>query len=249
MIVDTNNQSCNIICRSDSTMMMDVEHYKINESIEFQSTDQEVAILLFSGELHIEVDGATYYLKRTSCFDESTQALHVSCEKEISIHAQCESEFLVQKIGNITLFETKVLNHSNTKQVTLGGENEHFQTCKRVCNTLIDIELAPYSNMVLGEIYNAAGSWSSYPPHHHPQPEVYFYKFDKEQGFGGCFIGDQVVKISHNSAALIEGHNTHPQCSAPGYKMYYAWMIPHQPKKWENTRIFDEEHTWMLRGE
>lgn len=249
MIIKSKNEAVNLLCREASFMKMDIEHHILNDTLELDTKNQEAVILLFSGELHIEIDGKLYILKRSSCFAQNTQALHISCDKEVVVHAQCGSEFLLQKIVNTKEFETIKLDHTNTKQKILGGENIHFETCKRVCNTLIDSELTPHSNMVLGEIYNMEGSWSSYPPHHHPQPEVYFYKFDKEQGFGGCFIGDEVHKIVHNSAALIEGHHTHPQCSAPGYQMYYAWMIPHAPKKWENTRIFDEEHTWMLKGE
>ena len=64
-------------------------------------------------------------------------------------------------------------------------------------------------------------------PDRYPLPEVYYYKFDHPQGFGGAFIGDNVFKVADGSAACIPGGLTHPQTAAPGYNMYYCWMIRH----------------------
>ena len=100
--------------------------------------------------------------------------------------------------------------------------------------------------MVMGEIIVPQGGWSSYPPHQHPQPEVYYYRFEKPQGFGGCFIGDDVYKISDGSFCAIPGGFTHPQVNAPGYPMYYVWMIRHLDGNPWTDRIFDPAHKWLL---
>ena len=65
-----------------------------------------------------------------------------------------------------------------------GNKGELMGCIKRDVRTCFDLDNAPYSNMVLGEVVNLPGKWSSYPPHHHPQPECYFYRFDKPMGFG-----------------------------------------------------------------
>ncbi len=49
---------------------------------------------------------------------------------------------------------------------------------------MFDLDNAPQSNLVMGEVFNQPGRWSSYPPHHHPQPEVYYYQFEHPEGFG-----------------------------------------------------------------
>ncbi|MEG0669100.1 MAG: 5-deoxy-glucuronate isomerase, partial [Clostridium sp.] len=103
-----------------------------------------------------------------------------------------------------------------------------------------------YSNMVMGEVITYPGRWSSYPPHHHPQPEVYYYRFDKPQGFGVSIIGDDSFVVKDNSAALIPGGLVHPQTSAPGYAMYYCWMIRHFDNNPWTARIDDEAHIWII---
>lgn len=100
--------------------------------------------------------------------------------------------------------------------------------------------------MVIGEIVSYPGRWSSYIPHHHPQPEVYYYKFDKSQGFGACFIGDKAYKVKDGDFAIINGGYTHPQVAAPGYRMYYSWMIRHLDSNPWMDRIDDEDHKWLL---
>jgi len=100
--------------------------------------------------------------------------------------------------------------------------------------------------MVIGEVITYPGKWSSYPPHHHPQPEVYYYRFNKPQGFGCSIIGDEVYKITDSSMSIIPGGLVHPQTSAPGYAMYYCWMIRHLENNPWTDRIDDKAHEWLL---
>lgn len=69
--------------------------------------------------------------------------------------------------------------------------------------------------------------WSSYPPHHHPQPELYYYQFDHPEGFGAGFEGNTPYKTENGSCLCIRGGNAHQQVTAPGYEMYYVWLIRH----------------------
>ena len=66
--------------------------------------------------------------------------------------------------------------------------------------------------MVLGEVVNLPGKWSSYPPHHHPQPECYFYRFDKPMGFGAGWGNGEIYETSDMYPSFIkkaqeEGNN------------------------------------------
>ena len=128
-------------------------------------------------------------------------------------------------------------------QVQHAGSNGELMGCmQREIKTLFDYENAPYSNMVLGEVLNYPGKWSSYPPHHHPQPEVYFYRFDYPDGFGASFADGEVYTSHHNGLTVIN-HGFHSQCAAPGYAMCYVWGIRHlKDDPWQKTRIDDKEH-------
>jgi len=99
--------------------------------------------------------------------------------------------------------------------------------------------------MVLGEVLNDRGNWSGYIPHEHPQPETYYFLFDREEGFGASFVGDAVYKSTHGSFSAIPGGVTHPQVCAPGYRMYTCWMIRHLDGNPWTDRIDDIRYTWL----
>ena len=107
------------------------------------------------------------------------------------------------------------------------GKGQWNGTGHRIVSTMFDLDNAPYSNMVMGEVFNQPGRWSSYPPHHHPQPELYYYQFDHSEGFGAGFEGDIPYKTENGSCLCIRGGNAHQQVTAPGYEMYYVWLIRH----------------------
>src|SRR5690606_38822643 len=71
------------------------------------------------------------------------------------------------------------------------------------------------------------GRWSSYPPHHHAQPEIYHYRFTMPQGYGHAEVGEAVHKVRQGDTVMIPGGMDHAQVSAPGYGMYYLWVVRH----------------------
>ena len=132
-------------------------------------------------------------------------------------------------------------------KITLTAHSELMGAMEREIKTFFDYDNAPFSNMVLGEVLNRPGKWSSYPPHHHPQPEVYFYRFDYPHGFGAGFANGDVYKTEQNGCAVIN-HGFHSQVVAPGYAMCYAWGIRHlEGDPWLKTRIDDKEHEWLWK--
>ena len=90
------------------------------------------------------------------------------------------------------------------------------------------------------------GGWSSYPPHHHPQPEIYHYRFTHPQGFGHAELGEQVFKVRQYDTIKILAGNDHAQCAAPGYGMYYSWVIRHLPGKPYTVPEFTADHAWTM---
>jgi 5-deoxy-glucuronate isomerase len=102
-------------------------------------------------------------------------------------------------------------------------------------------------------VIGVPGKWSSYPPHHHPQPEIYHYRFLPEQGFGFTVIGDKPYLIKDKDTILIREGEVHPQVTAPGYAMWYLWVIRHLDGAHygpaTNTPVFVDEHKWVMGDE
>lgn len=227
-------------------MFMDIGLIKLGQGESYTNNeDLERALLLIQGHIKIKWQGNLEEVIRTSCFDENPICLHLPRMVEVAVIALGDAEIMYQAVENEETFTPKLYGMEDTV-TDIFGKDVLGNTSIRSVRTIIDDSIAPYSNLVIGEVINHPGKWSSYPPHHHVQPEVYHYRFLPDNGFGISLIGDEAKKIEHGSTSLITSGLVHPQCSAPGYAMYYIWMIPHQPKRWLKDRTFDEKHTWLL---
>jgi 5-deoxy-glucuronate isomerase len=98
---------------------------------------------------------------------------------------------------------------------------------------------------VLGEVVTYPGKWSSYPPHHHPQPEIYHYRIRPPQGFGLTAIGEEALVLHDRDPAVIPAGAVHPHAAAPGYALFYIWVIRHLDGNRYGVPTFVPEHTWV----
>jgi 5-deoxy-glucuronate isomerase len=216
------------------------------EEFRFSEKELESALLLFRGAALWRANDAEWRVSRKNEFEEEASCLHVCAGTKVFVRAERHSEIYIQKVRNEARFAPKCYLPQEI-QIQRAGETQLQGTMRRNIKTVFDYENAPYSNMVLGEVVNFPGKWSSYPPHHHPQPEVYFYRFDKPQGFGAGFANGEVHKTTHNGLLVIQS-GFHSQVAAPGYGLCYVWGIRHLPgDPWKKTRIDDMEHVWMLQ--
>jgi hypothetical protein len=231
----------------NQNMLMDIGVYTLEDkNLEFYENEKEMAILLLEGKITISWKGVSESASRTNVFDEMPFCLHVPKQVKVVVRFEGKAQILVQKTDNDKEFEYKLYTQSELKEEAAGADFMEG-TAKRLIRTIFDYSNAPYSNMVLGEVIAEQGRWSSYPPHYHDQPEVYYYKFDKPQGFGCAMIGDNAYKVYDHSYIAIPGGLTHPQATAPGYRMYFCWMIRHLEGNPWNQRIFDTDHEWMMK--
>jgi len=230
-------------------MLQDIGIYAIEKGkteVLFDNS-KETAILLLEGEIRLEWNGISKEIKRNNVFEEDPWCLHVPKGTNVIILALAASEVLVQKTDNESSFAAKLYTPEDCES-TNAGEGLWKGTAERVIRTIFDYNNAPYSNLVIGEVISYPGRWSSYPPHHHDQPEVYYYRFDKPQGFGCAMVGPEAYRIENNSFITIPGKLDHPQATAPGYAMYFCWMIRHLNNNPWTDRIMEEDHKWLLEA-
>lgn len=232
----------------ENSVAMDV-HLIIMEkgqSLAILEPEKETALLLFEGSLRWTAGSQSRAASRKSPFEQEASCLHACAGTEIQLYADSRCELYVQKAYNAAAFAPVFYGPGDIHVQRAGAAGELRGAMRRNIKTVFDYENAPYSNMVLGEVLNFPGRWSSYPPHHHPQPEVYFYRFDKPQGFGVGFANGEVFRTGHNGLLQITS-GFHSQAAAPGYALCYVWGIRHLPgDPWKKTRIDDPEHAWML---
>ena len=241
-------------------MLMNIMVHQLGfgESVSFCLPDQELAVVLIEGAVQFDwsngFEGGCEQVSRPSCINDPGYCLHVPKGTKVSIgnitswedkDKGLTAEILVLTTENPEPFEPKFYTPENTRRDTF-GQGQFEGKAQRTVSTFFDYESAPYSNMVCGEILIPQGGWSSYPPHEHPQPEVYYYRFGHPNGFGACFLDDAAYKIADRSFAAIPGGKYHPQVNAPGYPMMYVWMIRHFDGYPWTERNFQPEHQWLL---
>ncbi|MCF7934617.1 MAG: 5-deoxy-glucuronate isomerase [Spirochaetia bacterium] len=207
----------------------------------------ERAFLLISGDIEFSWEENSHHAVRYSCFDENPTVLHVPSGVLVNITAAAESEICIERTENEKLFPSRLFTPEDIRCDVFGAGTLNDASIRTV-RTIFDGEIAPESNMVIGEVINHPGKWSSYPPHDHPQPEIYHYRFFPRQGFGVSLLDEQAQVVKHGYSSLIPPDTTHSQVAAPGYAMYYIWMIPHLPDdRWlPTTRYYREDHQWLL---
>ena len=215
---------------ADSLMHTLVVRMDAGEERQFLFAEDECAFLLIEGEVSFVWNGEGYRASRETCFDNGKEvvSLHVPRHTLVTLAAYRKSEIFVAHTENeknfpARFYPTEAISHVTSCAGILDG------TCQRDVTTVFDDVTAPYSNLVLGETYPLPGKWCGYPPHEHPQPEVYYYRIDRPEGFGFCCVGDDVYKIQDRSFSLLAHGNMHPQVTAPGYQMYIIWVIRHLP--------------------
>ncbi len=115
-------------------------------------------------------------------------------------------------------------------------------------------------HIYIGEAIVPAGNWAGFPPHRHDydnlphevdMEEVYFYRFDKPQGFGIQKVYtddgdiDETYTVKNDDTVMIS-RGYHPVAAAPGYGMYYLWIMAGKNRKFLST--LNPEHRWIAEG-
>jgi 5-deoxy-glucuronate isomerase len=208
----------------------------------------EKAFLLMSGEVEFAWPGGKASVARSSLFNEPPAVLHLPSGADAGVCAGPRgTELCVLRTDNGTAFPAHFYAPQECRSEER-GKGTMRETSTRIVRTVFDDSNAPKAKLVLGEVVGAPGKWSSYPPHHHPQPEIYHYRFLPARGFGLTAIGDEACIIKDKDTILIREGQVHPHVTAPGYAMWYLWAIRHL----DGNRYappyptFVDEHAWVM---
>jgi len=228
------------------SMMMDFGILKLDKGTIYNNKDSKERIfLLLNGEAVLRTNNNEFTVKRTNIFDEGPWSLHVPMDVEVEIGGQANgTEFAVHSTENEKIFNVKLYGPEDCR-IEIRGAGQMNEAGTRLVRTILDHENAPYANLMLGEDVHYPGKWAGFPSHSHKQPEIYFYRFMPEQGFGLLKLGDQGVCMEQNDTVLILPDLVHPQVAAPGYAMYFLWVIRHLEGNPYIGPTFEEKHLWV----
>jgi 5-deoxy-glucuronate isomerase len=228
-----------------------------SESVNLLSGDYEIGLVLLSGKCDIECDGKTFKdLSRKDVFSEKPVAVYIPLNSRYSIKAENVNgcEIAVCKVKTSKRFQPFLISKEDVVGVHRGQLN-----WQRDVNDIITYKYeGKVDKIVLGETLSCSGQWSSYPPHKHDKDnmpfetnmeEVYHFKVNPSQGFGVQILYNDDLSIDEcysirngDSAAIKEGY--HPVASAPGYQVYYLWVMAGFNGRML-TPCDDPKHSWI----
>jgi len=210
--------------------------------------DSEIAALVFSGSGSLAVNGRVIDFDRREWLETAPTVVHCCAGDSIEAASRGDqtAEVFVVQAPNPNRFAPRFYRAGDV-QIEHRGQGILQDTCHRIVRLVFDdTNGPPESKLVLGEVVNFAGRWSSYPPHSHPQPEIYYYRFSPSNGYGHGELGDDVFKIQSGDLLAITKNRSHCQVSAPGYNMYYLWAVRHLDGNRYRGFEFDPQHAWTL---
>lgn len=225
------------------------------DSVTITTEDKEFAFIFLSGHADVKIGDLEWKNVggRQNVFDGPCHSVYAPRNATVTFNG-CD-EVMVAVIDTPTDKDAapQWRRPEDVKVMTLG------QTpWKRDCHIIIDGDSnADY--LTVGESFVEPGNWAGYPGHKHDvddmpresvAEEIYFFLFDKEQGFGFQSLYtrdgeiDETYRVKNND--LVEfPKGYHLTMTAPGYKMYILWLMAGDVQGIHRTN--DPDHEWILQ--
>ncbi len=226
------------------------------------ATDEthEAALVLLGGRCSVESNRGKWpeVGRRPNVFEGMPWALYLPQSTRFTLTALTDLEvaYAWAPVTSDKVYEPKLVTPQDVEIEIRGGHN-----ATRQINSILPPGF-PCHRLVCVEVYTPGGNWSSYPPHKHDVhredeqgnvleadlEEVYFYKFDKPQGFAfqrvyahdGSF---DVAVVARNDDLILIPEGYHPVSAAYGYTCYYLNALAGSAQSLANSD--DPDHAWV----
>jgi 5-deoxy-glucuronate isomerase len=229
---------------------------KAGETATRKAEEKETALVILSGTAAVRGPGFAFdgIGARANVFSGKATMVYVPAANSVTVRAETDLEIAVCQALSDRQGKPQLIQPGAVKEVSIGKDN-----WRRTAYMLVD-EAVPAQYLFIGEAIVPPGNWSSFPPHRHDfdalpdevdMEEIYFFRFDRPHGFGIQRIYtddrsiDETLVVEENDTVLIpKGY--HPVVNAPGYSMYYLWIMAGVNRKFISRQ--DPNHRWVAQG-
>ena len=225
------------------------------DSVTIETEGKEYAFVFLVGHADVQVGETTWKAvgERQNVFDGPAHSVYVPRNSTVTFTGCDHVQIGVIDTPTDKDSKPQWKKAEEVKVMTLGE-----QPWKRDFHSIINAETnADY--LTIGESFVEPGNWAGYPGHKHDvndmpreaaAEEIYYFLFDKEQGFGfqSLYTRDGEIDETYRvkNGDLVEfPKGYHLTQTAPGYKMYILWLMAGDVQGVYRTN--DPDHEWILQ--
>jgi len=215
----------------------------------------EVALVVLGGKCSVTGDDFEFkdIGERKDVFSGKPYTVYIPFGNDYAITAVTDVEIAWTASPSTLKTAAYVITPEQVKEVHIGKESYQRDAY------LMLTEAFPAAHLFIGEAIVPSGGHASYPPHRHDydnlpvevdMEELYFFRFNPEQGYGiqKIYTDDNSIDVTctvkQNDTTLIP-RGYHPVINAPGYTMYYLWIMAGQKHR-KFLSVLDPKHKWIL---
>ncbi|MFA5191219.1 MAG: 5-deoxy-glucuronate isomerase [Verrucomicrobiia bacterium] len=219
------------------------------------SGQSEVVLIILGGQCSVSGKGFQFNQVggRKDVFSGKPHTVYIPCGAHYVVRAESDVEIAWTASPSTLKTPAYVIAPDQVKEVHIGKENYQRDAY------LMLTDAFPAAHLFIGEAFVPSGNHASYPPHRHDfdnlpvevdMEEIYFFRFNPEQGYGiqKIYTDDQSLDITctvkQNDTTLIP-RGYHPVINAPGYTMYYLWIMAGRNHR-KFLSVIDPNHKWIL---
>ncbi|HTY11700.1 MAG TPA: 5-deoxy-glucuronate isomerase [Bacteroidota bacterium] len=235
---------------------------KKGERWEHGTGDDELCVVLLGGKFTLSSKWGKWSTEkgRANVFSGLPHAAYFPPETEFILEAaSAEVDIAFGYTKGDAQFPGRLITPEDVQELGIefrGGDN-----ASRQINSILPPGSACH-RLVCVEVYTPSGNWSSYPPHKHDVrtfdqkgalaeaqlEEVYFYKFDKPQGFAiqKIYTDDRSLNElaePHSDDVVLVPKGYHPVSAAFGYNAYYLNFLAGTDQSLAKSD--DPDHEWI----
>jgi 5-deoxy-glucuronate isomerase len=218
---------------------------------QFTAEREESVLVVQHGAASVTVAGRTFDVSRVDVFEERASAVYAPPGEAITVSARSDFEAILVSTPADGGASPAMVSPEDVRINARGRGNY----AREVHDLFVTDHVA--QRIMVGETFNPAGHWSSYPPHKHDgkdgEPvleEVYYFRIDPPRGFGQQLLytadGESVCHVVRDGDVVLLPYGYHPVSSPPGYRLYYLWAMAGAERRLALHE--DPDHRWIHEG-
>jgi 5-deoxy-glucuronate isomerase len=221
------------------------------QSSAFASRGEETIVVLLQGRGRFSAGDRSWDVARSDVFSERASALLLPPGYELTVQAETPLEAIFVSTPAAPGGEPALRGPADVA-VNDRGKGMY----QRQVHDLF-VPGAQGSRLMIGETFNAAGNWSSYPPHKHDGrdgelrlEEMYYYRVDPPDAFGlhVAYTADgesTAHRVTDGDLVLIP-YGYHSVSAPPGCRVYYLWAIAGDERR---LAVFEDPSFRWIHGD